>query len=174
MSPGSSRGKNAAHLKEMGRDQRIDAMMKNVKITPVRMTDIIEISVEDLDPSLAARIANLWTRAYILFSSTDQLVQHRAELEQDLNQQYKYFKEKHPVIQGLKSEIAAVNESIADEQKRMFESSSADQFSFNNNDSITNVKILDQAVVPIKPERPKKLLNLVLALFLGGFYRVWH
>src|SRR5208283_4029768 len=43
------------------------------------------------------------------------------------------------------------------------------QFSFRNNDSITNVKVLDQAVVPIKPDRPKKLLNLVLALFVGGF-----
>ncbi len=97
------------------------------------------------------------------------MVQHRAELEQDLDQQYKYFKEKHPVIQGLKSEIAAVNDSIANEQKRMFEASSVGQFSFRNNDSITNVKVLDQADVPIKPESPNKLLNLVLAFFVGGF-----
>lgn len=167
--PWERRGKDAAHLKEMGRDQRIDAMMKNVIITPIRMTDIIQISVEDLDPSLAATIANLWAHAYILFSSTDQLVQHRVELEQDLNQQYKYLKEKHPVIQGLKNEIAAVNEAIADEQKRMFQSPSANQLSFNNSGSISNVKILDQAVVPINPERPKKLLNLLLALGAGVF-----
>ncbi len=168
--PWGRRGKNPAHLKEMGRNERIDAMIKKVKITPVRMTDIIEISVEDLDPKLATRIANLWIRSYILFSSTDQLIQHRAELEQDLDQQYKYFKEKHPVIQGLKSQIAAINETIADEHKRMFESSPLDQFSFNTNYSNTSVKVLDEAVVPIKPDRPKKLLNLVLALFLGGFF----
>jgi capsular exopolysaccharide synthesis family protein len=167
--PWGRRGKNPAHLKEIGRDQRMDAMMKNVKITPVRMTDIVEIGVEDFDPALAARIANLWTRAYILFSSTDQLVQHRTELEQDLDQQYKYFKDKHPVIQGLKSEIAAVNEAIANQQKRMFEASDVNHFAFNTSDSITNVKVLDQAIAPLKPERPKKALNLILALFVGGF-----
>jgi len=167
--PWGRRGKNPAQLKEVGRDQRVDAMMKHVKIAPVRMTNIIEISVEDLDPFLAARIANLWTRAYILFSSTDQLVQHREELEQDLNQQYKYLKEKHPVIQGLKSEIAAVNEAIANEQKRMFESSAGSHFSFNTSNSITNVKVLDQAVAPVKPDRPKKVLILISALFLGVF-----
>ena len=166
--PWGARGKNAGRLNTIRRDERIGAMMKNVKITPVRMTDIIEISVEDLDPSLAARIANLWTRAYILFSSTDQLIEHRSELEQDLDQQYKYYKEKHPVIQGLKSEIAAVNESIVNERKRMFEVSSSGQFSFRNSGSITNVKVLDQAIVPIRPERPQKNLILALALFLGG------
>ncbi len=48
--PWGRRGKNPAHLKEMGQDERIDAMIKNVKITPVRMTDIIEISVRRFGP----------------------------------------------------------------------------------------------------------------------------
>jgi len=165
--PWGNRGKDSAHLKKISKDEQINAMIRNVKISPVRMTNVIEVSVEDLDPSLAARIANLWTRAYILFSSTDQLIQHRAELEQDLNQQYKYLKEKHPVIQGLKSEIATVNESIANEQKRMFDTTSFGQFSFATDNTIANVKVLDQADVPVKPERPKKTLVLILAIFLG-------
>ncbi len=36
---------------------------------------------------------------------------------------------------------------------------------------IGNVRIIDTAVEPIKPIKPKKLHHLVLAIFLGGFLR---
>ena len=34
---------------------------------------------------------------------------------------------------------------------------------------IGNVRIIDTAIEPVKPIKPKKLITLVLAIFIGGF-----
>jgi len=169
--PSSRRGKPADKLKEITKEERINALLKNIKINPVRMTQIIEINAEDTDPKLAQKIANTWTSAYILFSSADQLIQRKSELETDISQQIKYFKEKHPVIQGLRAEIEAIDARINNEKEKLF-SASAKLSGYTiakDETKITNVKVLDEAQVPKFAVRPKKLLNLVLALFLGLF-----
>src|SRR5205807_2140513 len=93
--------------------------LKHVKIAPVRMTQVITVSVEDPDPELAARIANRWTLAYMFFSSVDQLFQRRSELEMDLSQQLKFYKQMHPVILGLQNQIQAIDEKINTERERL-------------------------------------------------------
>ncbi|MFH0984182.1 MAG: polysaccharide biosynthesis tyrosine autokinase [Candidatus Omnitrophota bacterium] len=159
--PWDRRGKPAEKLKPITSGEIVDFITKHVKISPVRMTMVIKIEVEDPDAALAAKIANDWARAYVLFSSQDQQLQRRSELEADLAQQLKYMKEKHPVIVGLKNEIAAINEKIAAEQKAGKLGQTASGY------DITNVKVLERAHAPLKPARPRKLLNLMLALLLG-------
>ncbi|MBF0522041.1 MAG: polysaccharide biosynthesis tyrosine autokinase [Candidatus Omnitrophica bacterium] len=168
--PWGRRGKPADKLKAISQEERLEDLLRHVKISPVRMTQVIEVDVEDQDPQLAARIANSWVRAYMLFSSVDQLVQHRSELEADMTQQLKYLKEKHPVILGLKNEIEAINEKINNERARLSQADSPMQSVVSaNNKDITNVKILDQGQVPLKPVRPRKTLNLLLGLIFGFF-----
>ncbi|MCX5680904.1 MAG: Wzz/FepE/Etk N-terminal domain-containing protein, partial [Candidatus Omnitrophica bacterium] len=169
--PWGRRGKTENKLTKITEDDRVNSLLDNIKIKPVRMTQIIEISAEDIDPNLAAKIANTWTSAYILFSSVDQLVQRKSELEADISQQMKYFKEKHPVIQGLRAEIAVIQSQINNEKDRIISpSSKVSGYNVLKNDvKITNVKVLDNAQVPKSPARPKKLINLLLALFLGLF-----
>lgn len=167
--PAGRRVTPADKLKEISRDERVNALLKQVKITPVRMTQVIDIRVEDPDPDLAARIANAWTRAYVLFSSVDQLLQRRSELESDLAQQLKVYKDKHPVITGLKSEIEAINLRISSERRRLSVDEKLPAGSLSGSSDITNVKILDRAQVPVFPVRPRKALNVVLAFILGLF-----
>src|SRR5262249_51846522 len=62
--PWGRRGKDQSKLIPMGKDERLDELLKKVKITPVRMTQIIEISVMDPSPELASKIASLWVRSY--------------------------------------------------------------------------------------------------------------
>jgi capsular exopolysaccharide synthesis family protein len=162
--PWGRRGKPAGTLKPITPGEIVDFLIKQVKISPVRMTMVIKIEVQDPDAALAARIANDWARAYVLFSSQDQQIQRRSELEADLAQQLKYLKEKHPVIVGLKNEIAAINEKIATEQK----TGKLGKSTVWSND-ITNVEVLERAEVPLLPARPRKLLNVALALVLGLF-----
>ncbi len=162
--PWGRRGKPAASLEPITPAEVVTALLESVKIAPVRMTQVIKIEVEDPDPALAARIANHWARAYVLFSSQDQLLQRRSELEADLAQQLKYVKEKHPVILGLKNEIASINEKIAAEQKTGELGPSA---AWSND--ITNVKVLERAEPPLEPAKPRKLLNMALALLIGLF-----
>ena len=151
------------------KEESVEALLKAVRINPVRMTQIIEISAEDVDPNLASKIVNTWVKAYIVFSSLDQLMQHKSELESDLEQNLKYIKEKHPVIQGLRSEIETIDAKISGQKQQVFNSKNP-AFTFVKEDQqITNVKILDSGRPAKKPVRPRLLLNLALALFIGAF-----
>ena len=167
--PPARRGKPAEELKHITAAQRVDALLENVKISPVRNTQIIDVNVEDTDPRLAARIANTWAQAYLLFSSVDQLVQKRSELETDLYQREKYLKAKHPVILGLQSEIAAIDEKVASERARLSEQDGQESDISGWSGNVTNVKVIDRAQVPQKPVRPRKMLNYALAVVLGLF-----
>lgn len=167
--PGDRRGKPATELNPLTDNQRLDALLKQVKVSPVRMTQIIDVSVEDPDPKLAARIANTWTQAYVLFSSIDQLLQRRGELETDLYQRSKYLKEKNPIILGLQSEIEAIDEKIKGERARLSQKDDTNMAHLTWRGDASHVKIIDQAQVPLKPVRPKKALNMALAIILGFF-----
>jgi len=140
--------------KNLNKDERVNRLLKTIRINPVRMTQIIEISAEDVDRELAAKIVNSWVNSYIVFSSLDQLIQRKSELEAEIDQNLKYVKEKHPIIQGLHSEIDAIDVKINGAKKNSFNA---------------NVKILDAGQITKKPIRPKPLLNLIFAFFIGGF-----
>ncbi len=151
-------------------DERIELLLKHVKISPVRLTQIINVSVEDVDRKVAARIANSWTRAYLFFSSVDQLIQRKSELETDLNHQLKFYKQMHPVILGLKNQIQAIDEKIDNERERLNSMEENSRTPISANSDITNVKILDRAQPPLKPVRPKKAFNVAIGLMLGLFF----
>jgi capsular exopolysaccharide synthesis family protein len=145
------RGRDSGKLTK---DERVNRLLKTIRINPVRMTQIIEINAEDVDRELAAKIVNSWVNAYKVFSSLDQLIQRRSELEADIDQNLKYVKEKHPIIQGLRLEIAAINAKIDGEKLSAVNA---------------NVKVLDSGQVAKSPVRPKLFSNLILALFMGAF-----
>jgi capsular exopolysaccharide synthesis family protein len=161
--PWQRRGKRPERLKQINEEVRIDALLKHIKVSPVRMTNVIEISVEDPDPELSAHIANAWVNAFIIFSSADQLLQRKSELETDIDQQTKYLKGKHPIIQGLRQEIADIDAKIEQERQRV------SFLGAGRIRSTASVKVLDEAYPPRFPARPKKALNLVLGLILGLF-----
>ena len=150
------RGRDSGKLTK---EERIIRLLKTIRINPVRMTQIIEISAEDVDRELAAKVVNSWVNAYKVFSSVDQLIQRRSELEADIDQNLKYVKEKHPIIQGLRSEIAAINAKIDGEKQNAFSA---------------NVRVLDSGQVAKNPVRPKLFSNLILALLLGTFVGIGY
>ncbi|MGE0267511.1 MAG: polysaccharide biosynthesis tyrosine autokinase [Candidatus Omnitrophota bacterium] len=168
--PASRRGKSADQLKPITKSERLEALLEQIIIFPVRMTQIIDVSADDPDPQLAARIANTWTQAYIFLSSVDQLIQRRSELEIDMYQRSKYLKGKNPVILGLQSEIEAIDEKIQSERSRLtlVSNQSPENTTWGGNTS--NVKIIDMATVPVNPVRPRKAFNLALAIVFGIFF----
>jgi len=145
------RGRDSGKLTK---DERINRLLKTVRINPVRMTQIIEINVEDVNRELSAKIVNAWVNAYVIFSSLDEFIQRKSELEAEIEQNLKYIKEKHPIIQGLRSEIEAINIKINGEKRNAFNA---------------KVKVLDPGQISKAPVRPKLLLNLLFALLIGSF-----
>ena len=74
------------------------------------------------------------------------------------------YTEQHPEVISLKKQLAAIQKIIDRETKRLLQSIKIDlsgQFSANN------IRIIDEAVVPERPYRPRKLLNIAIGLAVG-------
>lgn len=74
------------------------------------------------------------------------------------------YTEQHPEVISLKKQLASIQKIIDRETKRLLQSIKIDlsgQFSANN------IRIIDEAVVPERPYRPRKVLNIGIGLLAG-------
>ena len=118
----------------------------------------------------------------------------KSELEQRVAEASAKYTAEHPVMQQMQAQVAAINKRIAalngtlkrlPELQRQYLQlfreievkqqlytgllNSYQQLQISKAGEIGNVRIIDTAVEPIEPIKPKKLQILVLALFLGAF-----
>lgn len=130
------------------------------------------------------------TQSINLETQKIQLEQKQAELAE------KYTAE-HPAMQQISAQLSAINSKIAelnttlkqlpDLQRRYLQLyrevevkqqlyttllNSYQQLRIAKAGEIGNVRIVDTAVLPIEPIKPKKLLVLLLSIFVGGFIGV--
>ncbi|QDK99232.1 polysaccharide biosynthesis tyrosine autokinase [Acinetobacter tandoii] len=130
------------------------------------------------------------TQSINLETQKIQLEQKQAELSE------KYTTE-HPAMQQIDAQLAAINSKIKelnatlkqlpDLQRRYLQLyrevevkqqlyttllNSYQQLRIAKAGEIGNVRIVDTAVLPIEPIKPKKLLVLLLSIFVGGFIGV--
>jgi capsular exopolysaccharide synthesis family protein len=229
---------------DLTESKRISALLESVEIRPLPNTQLVKIAVEDPDPQLAARIADLWGQSYISYildtkfqasqhaagwlqdkikdakskleeseqrlqryrkqhdlvmdldededTMTDKLLKKKADLEIELSEKKEYYKAKHPEIMGIKSEIQSVSEKILSEREQQLE---AGEMSIEykmlkrevatNRDiynallkrvgetevtgklNTTNINIVDRAEIPESPVKPRKKIDMLIALFIG-------
>jgi len=122
------------------------------------------------------------------------LIKRKADLEIEISEKLQHFKEKHPEIIGLKTELDSVSRKIDDENnKRVFGGDKGVQYNVLRSDvetnrqiydsllqrmretqitgelKTTNIRVVDKAVVPEIPSKPKKKLNFLVALLVGIF-----
>lgn len=127
------------------------------------------------------------TQSITLETQKSQLEQQQAEMAA------KYTNE-HPVMQQMNAQLGAINKKIGelnetlkqlpDLQRRYLQLyrevevktqlytallNSYQQLRIAKAGEIGNVRVIDTAVEPIKPIKPKKLIVLILSLFVGGF-----
>jgi tyrosine-protein kinase Etk/Wzc len=123
-----------------------------------------------------------------------QLETSKAEIEQKLAEASAKYTNEHPAMQQMNAQLGAINKKIGelndtlkqlpDLQRRYLQLyrevevktqlytallNSYQQLRIAKAGEIGNVRIVDTAVLPIKPIKPKKLQILILAIFLGGF-----
>ena len=75
------------------------------------------------------------------------------------------YTDKHPDLMSVHNQLAAINQQINTETRRLVQSIKIElsgQFSGNN------IRVVDPAVTPDRPVRPRKLLNLAIGLLAGG------
>lgn len=118
----------------------------------------------------------------------------KAQLEQQVAEAAAKYTNEHPVMQQMNAQLGAINKRIAEldgtlkrlpELQRQYLQlfrevevkqqlytgllNSYQQLRIAKAGEIGNVRIVDTAVEPIEPIKPKKLLVLALSIFVGGF-----
>lgn len=118
----------------------------------------------------------------------------KAELEQKVAEASAKYTDEHPVMRQMQAQLGAINSKInelnntlkqlPDLQRRYLQLyrevevkqqlytallNSYQQLRIAKAGEIGNVRIVDTAVEPIEPIKPKKLIVLILSLFVGGF-----
>ena len=161
----------------------IKDFLKTIKVDPVRDTRLLELSVENKDPVLAADITNrmgeIYVKRNLYYISRAELMNllknEYLKLETKLSEYSKLYKDKHPKMIRLKEEIGDLVKRIEDVKESAFNFDIIET-DFTGDDKYAleglkanNVSIQDPAEVPILPVRPKKRLNVLLAMVVGLF-----
>ncbi len=157
---------------QLGIDPR--SIERTINVSPVRDTQLLEITVEGPDPGLIARIANTLPEVFIERNQELQLgrlSQSKANLEQE--------------IANTEADIARTTEELRqatdDTQKTRLETSLAQYRSTYSNlvssyqqarlaeaQTMDNIVLSEPAVVPERPIRPRTLTNTALAAIVGA------
>lgn len=120
-----------------------------VQVDAMERTDILTIRVRDYDPEMAARIANAFGQAYILFNMQNQL--------EDLN---RLLRPSHPRVVQLQKDIQIQRARLQNITPQTLESLAGQPTS-------GEIKFVQVAVPPSRPILPKKTLNVAIAFVLS-------
>lgn len=118
----------------------------------------------------------------------------KIQLEQQVAEASSKYMDEHPMMQQMNAQLAAINKKIAEldgtlkrlpELQRQYLQlfrevevkqqlytgllNSYQQLRIAKAGEIGNVRVVDTAVEPLQPIKPKKLQILILSVFLGGF-----
>ncbi len=145
----------SARLEKIPAEQRkgyifrlaVEDLKKNIKVEPIRDTNLFTISVRDFSPVGSAILANVVSRSYLIFDLQQQL----AEI------QLKYG-EKHPTSLQLQDSIAGMIKNLNGQPLSDVEAIGP-----------ASVKIVEQATLPLSPTGISKHLTLILAIFMAAF-----
>ena len=159
----------------------IKDFLKNISVEPVRDTRLLKLNAENNNPVLAAKIANRMAETYVMrnlaYISKNELLNllknEYLKLQTKLSEFNKIYKDEHPDMIRLKREIADLVKRIHQEN------AATSSFDLSRNPPIdasqdvfrglkaNNVSIIASADVPVNRVRPKRTLNLLIAIIVG-------
>lgn len=128
----------------------VESLKKNIKVEPIRDTNMFTISVRDYNPVGAAVIANVVSRSYVIF-----------DLEQQLAELKLKYGEKHPTVSLLDENIARLKKTLSGDPMDDVEAIGP-----------ASVKIIEQASVALEPSGTPKVLTFALAVVMSIFLAV--
>nr|WP_312325054.1 polysaccharide biosynthesis tyrosine autokinase [Acinetobacter oleivorans] len=143
------------------------------------------------------RTVDVNAESELLLKQNIDLEKLKIELQQKQAELSAKYTNDHPLILQIDAQIAEINKKIGDLNNRLTQLpetqrlylqlyrdvkvntelytsllNSYQQLKIANAGEIGNVRIIDTAVEPVKPIKPKKLIVLALAIFIGGFIGV--
>jgi len=167
-----------------GKKESVKQFVNTILVTPVRDTRLLKISVDNEDPKLAAQIANriaeIYVKRNLYYISRDEVLNllknEYLQLQRKLSEYTKVYKGKHPKMIRLKQELKEMIEKIERAKNSTFNSKMLGNKNEQNEYLVifegfkaNNVSIQDSAEVPEIPIKPKKSINIALAIVVGIF-----
>lgn len=125
----------------------IEDLKKNIKVEPIRDTNLFTISYRDFDPGIAAAIANIISRSYLIF-----------DLEQQLAEMQMKYGDKNLAVLQLQDNIIKMEQNLNGRMLPTMEAIGP-----------ASVKIIEQAFPPVKPAGLPKMVIFILAVFMSIF-----
>lgn len=119
----------------------------NVKVEPIRDTNLFVISYRDFDPGVAAAIANIISRSYVIF-----------DLEQQLAEMQMKYGDKNLAVIQLRDSIMQMEKNLNGQILPNIEAIGP-----------ASVKIVNQALPPMRPTGMPNMMTLILAFFMSIF-----
>jgi Uncharacterized protein involved in exopolysaccharide biosynthesis len=175
---GLDRSSEYAHAREP-----IKQFLKTIKVEPVRDTRLLKLNVDYKDPEIAAKIANRIAELYVMrnlyYISKNELANlfknEYLKLESKLSEYAKVYKEGHPEMVKLRTELAEMTDRMSQEKKSVYDYGKIEEyFQYGTSYPLSgfkanNISIQDAAVKPVIQLKPKKMLNILLAMIFGLF-----
>ena len=166
-----------------GAKDPIKDFLKSISVEPVRDTRLLKLNAENRDPVLASKIANRMAETYVMrnlsYISKNEMLNllknEYLKLQTKLSEYSKIYKDEHPDMIRLKQEIADLVKRIHQEN------ASISSYDLSRNPPIdasqdafrglkaNNVSVIASADVPVNRIRPKRTLNLLIAIIVGIF-----
>ncbi len=157
----------------------VEQLAPAVNVQLVRDTQLIQVSVENTDPALAARIANELPKVFIEKNSevqSSRTAASRQNLSEQLATLEKEIKNAQAALEVARTSTAAGAEAERvrlDSNLTVLRSSYAtllqsyEAVRVADALATTNVIVVEPADVPLRPVRPNTLLNTLLAVVVG-------
>jgi succinoglycan biosynthesis transport protein ExoP len=185
------------YMGEVKSDELLRRVIKKLKLDPQTYTpgslegmieatvqqnsNLIEITVQNKDPKMAADIANTVSSEFLAFlteKNQEQMESSVASLQQQRKNAQKELSKNNKALQNaiyypqqtteeekemLESEVDRLKETVKTLDKKITETQIAQSLQQGQN----TVTVVSNAAVPVSPSKPNKLLNLAVALVLG-------
>ena len=168
----------ASAIERLSLPMTVEALAKQIKVDVVLDTELLKVTAEDADPAQAQRVANTLATLFIeqsrsLYSGSGesvletlrkQLAAVEADLEQNRTALQTLRMDPRPEQTRLEELAAKVSmgEEIYASLLRQY-----DDMRLVDESRANSVTLAEPASLPVEPIKPRKLLNLVLGIFVG-------
>jgi succinoglycan biosynthesis transport protein ExoP len=171
-------------IRNLGLEMSTKKLKKAVKVQAVRDTELIKITVEQSDPVVAQSIANEIPR---IFAEQDQALQasryaqlmsgltdKMANLEKEMRQVQIAIAEKKAAGAGAEDTDLAILESDLEQARNNYATllRNYGTVELAEVQAVSSVIVSVEATLPDEPVRPRKMMNTLLGVVMGGMLGV--
>ncbi len=157
-----------------------EALENAISVQPVRDTQLIDLHVEHPDPQIAAKLANTLPEVFVEFTNQQQTARYQELKEslqsqlEEISQEIQTTDERLQALGDATDPETASRRTILEDRLAQYRSTYGNLLAQLENirlaeaNALDTVTVVEPAVPPTHPVRPRVLMNTLLAMIIGG------